>query len=637
MNRMTTITTLIALWAGATAVKSEARAEHALSSPDGRTQVSVAVDGGGRLTYRVSHDDRCVLEPSPIGVILDGIDLGKEAVLEADRPYKLDLTYPWRGKVAMIAHQCQGLVIPIDNKYGISWQLELRAYDDGVAYRCVIPGNEPHKILGEAAAWIFPEGTTIWCQDNIKQYEGLYARYELSRKQADRPYNIGMPVTALLPGGGYACLSEAEVMGYSGMTLKLDERGVLQGVFSDDPKGWSTKGQIATPWRVLIVADDLNELVNSTIVYNVCDPPDRELFPQGINTDWLVPGRCLWQWWAYDSDGVQWEKQKEFVDKAAQLKCRYYLVDDGWCNPKYGWFGPENNPWVRMKELCDYAAKREVGIWIWMAWHSGQHAPGLETPEQRANFFKVCADTGVVGTKIDFMDSESHDRLAFYEDCLRQAAKHKIMIDFHGANKPAGEARTWPNEMTREGVRGLEYNKWSTLPPAHYATLPFTRMVVGHADFTPTTFQKHMLKGTTSPCQLACAVVYTSPLLCWADKPDVYLDSQADYLIKRIPAVWDETRVLPGSMIGELAAFARRDGGDWWVGIINGGDQAKEYTLKLDFLGSGIYDAIMVRDVPGQPEGMKIDHDKVKADSQVNIHLEPGGGFVAMLQKESTQ
>jgi alpha-glucosidase len=615
-----------------------AQGEWKLTSPDGHVAATAAIDARGRVTYAVERDGVAVILASPIGVIVDGVDLGAGVTADSNpETYRVDETYPWRGVKSEAVNRCNGLRIGLTHKRsGTAWTLDVRAYDDGVAYRCVVSGSGTHRVTGEAAAWRLPEGSRIWFQDQTRNYEGYYAAYVIRPPLPARPESIGMPVTVELPTGGFACLSEADTMHYSGMSLTLGEDGALQSAFQDDPDGWTMDGAFATPWRIVIAAADLNGLVNSDIVHDVCPPPDPKLFPAGIHTDWIKPGRCLWQWWAYDFPGTKWELQKGFVDKAAALHCQYYLVDEGWENPEHGWFGPENDPWIRMKELCDYARGQGVGIWVWRGWTAWpeRHWPGLETRAKREAFFAKCAEVGVVGTKIDFMDSESHERLAFYHDCLRIAAEHKIMVNFHGANKPAGESRTWPHEMTREGVRGLEHNKWSALPPAHYATLPFVRFVVGPGDFTPTTFQKEFQRGTTAAAQLADAVVFTSPILCWADKPDVYLASPAVELIRAMPCVWDETRVLPGSQIGVLAAFARRVGDEWWVGVINGTQQNVQYALDLGFLSAGSYAATTVADVPKESDQMSVEHRAVTAGDSFTIVLEQAGGFVARVVKK---
>ena len=606
-------------------------------SPDGRLVVRVDRDASKHLVHWVSRGGREVLLPSPIGVIVDGVDCGDDVAFGSVERWKLSESFPWRGNKSKVEVRGFGIRIPVRPKTGVPWTLELRCFDDGVAYRCILPGRGTRRVLGESGAWVLPEGAVAWCNPDTTNYEGIHERWPVAQIPAERFKNgIGLPVTVELPAGGYALLTEAEVMGYSGMTLERTGSPTLKPSFRDDPGGFTVEGAIRTPWRVLIVTADLDGLVNCDLVPALCAPPSPELFPNGIRTAYLQPGRCLWQWWAYNDPGTHWSRQKDFVDRAAELNCRYYLVDEGWEHTRQQWAAGGISAWDRLKELCDYAAGKGVGIWVWRGWtfNAQRQWPGLETREKRELFFRRCAEVGVKGAKIDFMDSESHDVLAFYEDCLRVAARHGIMVNFHGANKPAGEARTWPNEMTREGVRGLEYNKWSALPPRHYATLPFTRCVVGHGDFTPTTFQPEFLKGTTAAQQLACAVVLTSPVLCWADKPEVYLRSPALNIIRTLPTTWDETRVLSGSSIGELAVLARRSGKDWYVGALNGG-KAREYQLELGFLERGRFLAEYFWDVPGEPG--RLDYQRevpVSSSSKRLFRLDDGGGFVGHVVRQ---
>ncbi|TKJ32366.1 hypothetical protein CEE39_05555, partial [bacterium (candidate division B38) B3_B38] len=323
---------------------------------------------------------------------------------------------------------------------------------------------------------------------------------------------------------------------------------------------------------------------------------------------------------------IQAYRNKNFI---MWMNLRKYLTDKAL---RYG-----KDKWAHLKELVDYAGKKNVGIIVWKRWASGAtekvKMTGIRTREKRLDFFKKCSRAGVVGVKIDFMDSESKEIIDFYTNTLKDAADFKLMINFHGANKPTGESRTWPNEITREGVRGLEYNKWDTLPPHHYASLPFTRYLAGHGDFTPCTFDPDKLKGTTFTLQLATAIVYTSPLKHWADKPNLYLNSPAVDIIRAIPSVWDETRVLAGSKIGDMAAFARRRDNSWFVGIINGGKK-RQYKLDLSFLGKGNYHAVFVRDRMDDPAAMIVEKDAVNHKQNLTIEMRSGGGFVAYLSKE---
>ncbi len=610
-------------------------AQTVVKSPNGEVQATVSAAADGRLVYAVRFAGREVLAPSPIGVNVGGVDFGAGVKVGQASEKAFELAFPWRGNHAEAHVTGRSAAFPIQQKKGAGWTLELKCFDNGVAYRCVIPGSGDRKVTGEAAAWKFPAGTLAWCNPCTTNYEGVHERFAVGEIPADKYKNgIGMPTTLELPGGGYAVLTEANVLGYSGMTLEpVEGRAMLKSSFRDDREGWTMSDEIKTPWRVLMLSRDLNGLVQNDIIASLCPPPDRELFTDGIRTDWLKPGRCLWQWWAYDAAGTHWSKQKWFVDKAAELNCQYYLVDEGWEHTRQQWAGEGKDVWARLKELCDYGARKNVGIWVWRGWTLDEKRqwPGLETPEKREDFFRRCAEVGVKGAKIDFMDSESHDILAFYEACLRTAAKYKIMVNFHGAYKPTGEARTWPNEMSREGVRGLEYNKWDALPPTHYATLPFTRFLAGHGDVTPTTFQPERLKGTTFALQLAGAIVFDSPILCWADKPELYLESPAVDVIRHMPPVWDETVVLPGSEIGELAAFARRDGKEWYVGVINGGP-AREITVDFAFLGGGDFEADFFGDVAGEPARLDVQRGvKVKASTKRTVRLNAGGGFVGKI------
>lgn len=614
-----------------------AAADVQLSSPDGKVKAVVS-DQGGALAYSVTFAGREVLAPSPVGIRLDGTTYGASDTLGKPAASSFHESFPWLGSRSEINVRGKKAVIPVNNSSGATWQLEVRCFNDAVAWRAIVPGAGERKVTGERSAWVLPAGTVAWCNPVTAQYEGVHERWDVSAIPIDRFTNgIGMPVTFELPGGGFAALTEAEVMGYSGMTVEPTGTRSLASSFRDDPQGWTMRGEVRTPWRVLMVAADLDGLVNCAAVPALCSAPDKALFPKGAHTDYLKPGRCLWQWWAYDDAGTLWEKQQWFVDQAAALNCQYYLVDEGWEHPRQKWATEGKTAWQRMKELCDYAAAKGVGIWIWSGWTNNPPRmwPGLETPEKRQVFFDHCVEAGVKGVKIDFMDSESHDRLAFYQDCLRVGAEHKIMVNFHGANKPAGESRTWPNEMTREGVRGLEYNKWDVLPPHHYATVPFTRYLAGNGDFTPTTLQASHLKGTTVAQQLACAVVTTSPILCWADKPDLYLQSPIVDVLRSMPPVWDETRVLHGSKIGDLAVMARRSGKTWYVGILNGA-AARSYTLDLSFIGRGKHQADFFSDTPGEPLKFQIQRDvPITPKSQRTIQLSSGGGFVARIRTGS--
>lgn len=627
---------LLCVIAGAVSAADFNRADECVS-PDGALKAEVGTDAAGHLAWRVVWNGAEVIGASKAGVLIGDADSGAGATVGAAVRRTIDQRFAYRGPFTEMREHCQVAEIPV-TAGGKTWTLEVRVFDQGAAYRCRIPSQGKVHINGEAAEWMLPAGAICYANPVTTQYEGIHVRAAVEQLDVQKlkKQGIAMPTTVELPKGGYAVVTEAQFMGWSGMTLEATGTNRLATSFRDDPKGWDMEGDLTTPWRVVIVAKDLNALVHQPVVNALCPPPDATLFPEGIRTPWLKPGRCLWQWWAYNDPGTHWSTQKGFVDKAAALKCEYYLVDEGWEHSRQEWF-PKGEPlkaWDRLKELCDYAKAKGVGIWVWRGWHHHEKKewPGLETHEKRVDFFRRCKEVGVAGAKIDFMDNESHDRLEFYQDCLKVAAEHQIMVNFHGANKPAGEIRTWPNEMTREGIFGLEQNKWTTVPPSHYATLPFTRLVAGHGDFTPTTFQLKFMKGTTAAQQLASAMVLTTPMLCWADKPDIYLESPAVDIIRSMPVVWDETIVLAPSRIGELAAFARRHGDEWWVAAVNGGD-ARSVALPMDFLGAGTWKAERYAD-GAKPEEMTVTKDvALSAAAPHQVDLAAGGGVTLRIRK----
>ena len=606
-----------------------------LKSPGGKVTAKLFVNDSGRLTYNLKRGTSVVIKDSPMGITIDGTDLGQAVTFGRTKRRTVNERYPWRGVKSQAVNHYNGITLTIaHNATGLTWTLQARIFDDGFAYRYIMPGQGKRTVNREKTAWSLPAGSQIWYQTVTRHYEGVHTKQ--NPEKIKKGTYMGFPVTVELPDGSYAAITEAALFNYSGMTLQATGSPLLQGVFEDDPDGWELDGDIHSPWRITMTGPDLNALVNCDIVHNLCEPADKKLFPKGLQTEWIKPGRSLWHWWSGilgNFDSVAFELQRDWVDKAAELGFEYYLVDAGW---EETWKAPGKDKWTLLKELCDYAKKKNVGIVVWKRWQDGEtektKMTGIRTREKRLDFFEHCSRAGVAGVKIDFMDSESKEVIDFYTDTLKDAADYRLMINFHGANKPTGESRTWPNEITREGVRGLEYNKWDELPPHHYASLPFTRFLTGHADFTPCTFTPDKLKGTTFTLQLATAIVYTSPLLHWADKPQLYLDSPAVDIIRKIPSTWDETRVLPGSKIGDLAVFARRKGKTWFVGIINGADK-RQYNLDLSFLDKGDYNAVFVRDKRNNPAEMRIEKKIVNRRQSLTVRMCSGGGFVAYLTK----
>ena len=611
-----------------------------IKSPDGHVAFDVEVTNDGAIRYRVTRDGVPALDWSSAGIVVDGASLSRDAmVAEIAAHTTTNQDYPTRG-VHSVAHDrsTNTIVYLQDATSRTRYTMEIRVFNDGAGFRFVIPGPpSPPGGFGaagsmrtpdEATTFHLPAGSMTWSHDLHGHYEATYVR----RVIEDVPAGdwAAPPLTYKLPGdGGYASITEAALTNYAGMALEADGHGgyaarlghahpvsypyALRYKAEDVQrlsKAATITGPIRTPWRVVIVSKDLNGLVNNDIIHNLAPPPDPALFPQGQATAWIKPGRAVWRY--LDGGDNTYEGLKGFTELAAKLGFEHHVVEGVW------------RQWTpaQLKAFVEHAKERHVGIWLW------KHSRDLQTPESRKAFFDLCRDNDVAGAKIDFFDHEAKETIDLYDAILREAAEHHVMVDFHGANKPTGMDRTWPNELTREAIYGFEHRGNAEWGP-HDATVPFTRFLAGSADFTPTVFGDRR-KETSWTHQVATAVVFTSALLVYGGHPQSLLDSPAAGILRAIPSTWDETIVLPPSEIGEVAVMARRSGRDWFVAAVNGA-AARTVRVTPSFLGTGPYDAIIARDEPSNAAAMRIERRAVTARDTLSFDLRPGGGFVARL------
>jgi alpha-glucosidase len=317
--------------------------------------------------------------------------------------------------------------------------------------------------------------------------------------------------------------------------------------------------------------------------------------------------------------------EKAMIDKAEALTFEYTLLDECWEE----W----TNKWAQLKEIVDYACQKGIGVFVW------KHSEQLDNPqndyEQMRFFLDSIKAAGAVGIKIDFMNGETKEIIDFDIRALQLCAEHQLMVDFHGCQKPSGESRTYPNEITREGIRGLELNTMNEpIPGNHNVALVFTRCILNNSDYTPVGFSN---PGATSWAhQLATAYAFTSPLLSFAEHPDmVFLNKTIAAtlpLLKTIPTVWDETVVLPESSVAETAILARRSGDDWYLVVLNG-NRPKQLNVKTDFLKEGKWNAFMVKDDAARQDNMIVEERILQANELLNIQLNNDGGYVAKFVK----
>ena len=597
-----------------------------VASPDGKIKFTV-LPNAERLSFTVTLSDTTVLERSPIVMKLDGYDLSSGVVFKNAEPYELNEAYPWYGAHRTAVSQCNGVKISLTHDLSFTdYTLEVRVFNDGVSFRHILPAKgDGSRVPDEYTTFVMPAGSTVWyggLEDG--HYETEYLRKDIGNVQAGEW--AGPPLTYKLPGGGYASIAEANLLNYSGMGLEANgHNGWFIGLGHRQPLNWpfelrygreeakrlgepaSISGTITTPWRVVMVGRDLNTLVNSTILPNLCPPPDPKLFPEGIHTAWIKPGRAVWR---YLDDGPQGvEGMKQFSSWAAALGFEHNILEGFW------------SKWTvdQQKDVVDYSLQKGVSIWFW------KHRKELGTPEEREQFFKMLHDLGVAGAKIDFFDHEAKEVIDLYEAILEKAAQYKIMVVFHGADKPTGRVRTWPNELVREAVRGMESRALQDRA-WHETTLPFTRSLAGPADYTAMMFNERR-RDTTAAHQIASIAIFDAPLLTIAANPETILKNPAVDVIKSVPPVWDETIVLPDSEIGELAAYARRKGDVWFLAVMNG-PLPKTLHVPLSFLGPGEYKAVAVHDNPADDASVEMENTTRKRTDFLDFSLQKGGGLL---------
>lgn len=625
------------------AIASLCSAQVTLTSPNGQVSTTFSIGAGGQLQYNLTRAGQTVLENSQLGLIVDGVNLGTNVLsLSSSTPQSYHTSYAVVGNKTTATNDYREITLNLSrNGTGDSAaQMIIRAYDTGLAYQYLVPGSGTRTIGGESTSFNLPSASTIYANGYHPAYEGRIFTSAIGSltKNAQAPMSVRLP-----NGGGWAAITEANLSNYHGMSLQVNSGSTtVQSLFPNAANSiaggrwevsgtasWSVNGGSASPWRVVMAGANLNSIVNNDIVTDVNPAPSQSQFQ---DTSYIKPGRALWSWWSDSQSPKNFNTQKQYVDYATQLGFEYVLVDEGWTS----WNASSGET---LSNLVQYAKSggRDVGIWVW----SGASINPSNDYSGLRSFLDKAKNAGCVGVKLDFIEKESSpDSQAnslFYKRALELAAERGLMVNFHGASKPVGEARTYPNEMTREGVRGMENG--NDFPDNHAGT-PFTRGLAGPVDFTPTTFQATQLPSdqwghryiqyTTFAHQLALPGVLTSPVVHYADNPQNYLSlpAQALDMFKSIPTVWDETVVLDISDPGKLAAIARRSGAQWFLFMINGDRSDKTLSdIDLSFLGDDLYDASLIFDQT--KSSFRFESPLVIDGSyDLDVALLSGGGFV---------
>src|SRR2546421_2115013 len=497
-----------------------------------------------RLRYSVRAGDATVVEDSPLVFTIDKEDVTDGARCVGTDDYKAMQTYATRGAHSKATDRHHAVTFEMEHGK-TRYTLEVRAFDDGVAYRFVAKSDSrTARVPDEVSVFTLPAGATVWSHDLSGHYEGTYVKRDVGELRAGEW--CAPPVTFKLPGSdGYGSITEAGLQNYSGMALEADgKRGLVVGLAHRQPVGHpfelrykkedierlshpaAIAGTITTPWRVVMIGQDLNALVNSDIVMNLSPPPDTKYFPHGVNTDWVKPGRATWQYLdrTYGSTAPPATRGSEerrspqemmdFTRWAGELGFEYNVIEGFWSR-----FTDDE-----LRKLAQFGLERGVKQLVWVSSQSQRD------PERRRALYKRLHDLGIGGLKVEFFDHEHKEMIDLYHDILRDAAEQKLLLIFHGANKPAGEQRTWPNEMNREAVKGMESSRmWHRAE--HETTLPFTRWLAGPADYTPVHLGDRRAD-TTWAHQIASGAILSAPILTYAANPQHLLSNPAVEMIK---------------------------------------------------------------------------------------------------------
>ncbi len=624
--------------------------DYKVSSPDGKITLTVTV--GTDIKWSATIQGKEIFNCSKIAMVLDnGKVLGENEKVKKVKASQLnDIIKPVvANKRSEIIDNCNILII----SFNAGFSVQFRAYNDGVAYRFETLLKNEIIVKNEISEYNFPSGTHSWYPletSFMSHNERTFIYSSLD--------TIGKKHLASLPAlfqinGANVLITESDIEDYPGMWLLGEGSGKISGTWPKYPDAEKlsrdrdllvtstkdyiakTKGTRSFPWRAFVIAENDVKLIESDLVYKLAQPCKI------ADTKWIKPGQVAWDWWnannIYGVDfkaGINNDTYKYYIDFASRNGIAYIILDEGWYNTGNV---TEQVPDINVEELCKYAESKHVGVILWVVWKSF-----WDKIDEAVVLYEKW---GAKGVKVDFMQRDDQKVVNFYLEAARKTAEHHLLIDFHGAYKPDGLGRTWPNALTREGVKGMENNKWSRdINPRHDVTIPFTRMVAGPMDYTPgamvnmdkvsfnPVYTRPESQGTRAH-QVALYVIYESPLQMLSDSPSNYMKEQetTDFIVK-IPVVWDDIVGLDGK-VGEYLLLARRSGKDWFVGALTDWTD-RDMELNLSFLPAGDYIMDIFQDgINADKYASDYKHLKsnIKSGDKMKIHLAPGGGWAAKI------
>ncbi|WP_123535649.1 glycoside hydrolase family 97 protein [Halosimplex salinum] len=570
----------------------------------GPHDATTAVFDPETAAFSIERDGTELVTPSELAVEklsreLHGVDwTGADVSVGDARTVEETYEMP-KGKARERSHRAVEQTVTYDHPDAMgAVEVDLRVAEEGVAFRYRVTGDAMQRHTGDETTLSVPRDTVSWLipfdeaheasarQQPIVETGGEYCPPGLFRVDDE-----WLLLTEAGADGDYA--TSRLVAGESELTFHTPETQL------------NAHFPLETPWRVAVVGD-LSTVVESTLVTDLAGEAE-------VDDDWVEPGRVAWSWWSESESPDDFDRQREYVDYAAERGWEYVLVDAGW---------PRRRDEV--PDLIEYANERGVDIVLWSHWTD------LNTETKRDERLSTWADWGAAGIKVDFMDNDDQGRMQFYDRLAKAAAEHELLVNFHGSVVPTGLQRRYPHVMTYEGVMGAEYYKWSTVTPEHNCTLPFTRNVVGPMDYTPVTFSADAAQ-TTPGHELALSVVFESPLQHFADSIEEYAARpEAEGFLEGVQTAWDETRFVGGHP-GVEATVARRDGDEWFLGSITAGPQ-RIVTVDCSFLAGDAdsgdeWTAHVVRD--DGADGLESETWTVTGAEALDVVVPENGGFAA--------
>ena len=625
--------------------------------------ILLTVDAGDSLSWSVSYRDKPVLDRTSIALHIQ------------DHPFTGKKYNRVKGVVSSHSAVIEAVVANKDKfipdeyrlltlKSGEDFSVEFRVYDEGIAWRFITGLEGNIKVNNEQMNLRFPKGTTTLFPEENSMYSHYERSYLLrSVDTISRGAFCSLPVLFTTPDSVRVLFTEADLYDYPCMFLKAGADGSMVADFPrqvlkavpaakgadrseiiEKEAGYiaSGPGTRSFPWRVFVISDDDRDLVESNLVYKLSRPLKLS------ETSWIKPGKVAWDWYNANiltnvdfKSGINTRSYKYYIDFAAAYGLEYVILDEGWTKTTTNVL--ESDPEIDIPELVSYAASKKVGIILWLLWHP------LDGNEEK--ILKTYHDWGIKGIKVDFMQRADQYMVNSYEKIAEVAAKYELLVDFHGAFKPSGLSRAYPNVLSHEGVRGNENNKWSEYAsPEHNVTLPFIRMVAGPMDYTPgamrnaqksdfgISFNNPMSLGTRCH-QVAMYVVFESPLQMLCDSPSLYYkESQTTEFISKIPSVWDETLVLKAK-VADYIVVARRKGEQWYIGAMTDWTPRK-IEIDLSFLPESTYQLKVMKDglnADKNANDFKHEIQEVTSETKLSLELAPGGGWAAILSAKDNK